>query len=222
MKRCKELGDSGFTSLPRFCKDSDLSAVSPGPHILSFKSPCNTDPTGQAWQGSLKAWEFPAKIKTKEGNRMLMKTEAQARCGQSSRTQAQSMASRAAEPLLHLPRDQGRSSRASPVPPPPTRLTCHPCIFPLKKNKKKKLSSGIRPEHPGWENHKSKFIYKLFALCLFRVRVPDGRGAPSPPWQASPATLTGLCVNVRLQDCKSSLYQNQFKDSKQSIEEFCS
>lgn len=177
MKRCKELGDSGFTSLPRFCKDSDLSAVSPGPHILSFKSPCNTDPTGQAWQGSLKAWEFPAKIKTKEGNRMLMKTEAQARCGQSSRTQAQSMASRAAEPLLHLPRDQGRSSRASPVPPPPTRLTCHPCIFPLKKNKKKnflpELDLNIRD---GKTTNPSSFIN--FSPCASFVSGSQMAGVP--------------------------------------------
>lgn len=71
---------------PRSAGDSDLPAMSPGPHILSPKSPCNIDPTGQAQQGSQKAWELPAKIKTKEGNRMLMKTDIQARCGESSRT----------------------------------------------------------------------------------------------------------------------------------------
>ena len=92
---------------------SDLPAMSPGPHILSPKSPCNTDPTGQAQQGSQKAWELPAKIKTKEGNRMLMKTDVQARCGESSRTpSAKAWPSGQRQPVLCLPRDQGRSSRS--------------------------------------------------------------------------------------------------------------
>lgn len=65
------------------------------------------------------AWELPAKIKTKEVNRMLTKTEAQARCGESKGTPRAERASGHRQPLPCLPSDQGPSSQSPEDPPRP-------------------------------------------------------------------------------------------------------
>lgn len=138
MKRCKELGDSASPHYPgsariQTCLLCLLALISFPSNLL-----CNTDPIGQAWQGSLKAWELPAKIKTKEGNRMLMKTEAQARCGQSSRTQAQSMASGQRSLSCTCPGTKGGAAEP-PLPHQPQLGRLAILLFSFCK---KKLSSG--------------------------------------------------------------------------------
>lgn len=106
-----------------------------------------------------------------------------------------------------------------PAPSLPRRGAHHPwlvgClfVFPFRKS-----DLNIRV---GRAQNQTSFI-NFSLLVSFMSGSQVAWGSSSPHQQGGPAILTHLCVNVQFQDCKSSLYQNQFKDSKQSIEEFCS
>lgn len=85
----------------------------------------------------------------------------------------------------------------------------------------------IRPKHLRWEELRKKKKIKLhlqtFPSLSLSCRGPRWYGGASRHPSSKGAWPYWLvCVNTGLKDCKSSLYQNQFEDSKQSIEEFCS